>query len=228
MGCFLKGDNPTNEILASPNFLKKDDIESTVTMLIVGGCVDKTTIEEVIDLGLNHASTYDDARWIAKTAQEMTHDFEREGKICPKDRYVATAVEAGLFDMLLLNFLVAYGDHPDSREMDLVLAAYSNVQAVSGAALSMHTSKALRVVRPKVMDALQSPQRTTSIIEIMQSLFSISSKSESSSSNQQLRGNVCNQCSKFLLKARLATVLSANVFLIAAKNGEYLTEFFKY
>ena len=204
----LKGDNTTNEILASPNFLKKDDIQITVTMLIVGGCVDKTTIEEVIDLGLNHASTYDDARWIAKTAHEMTHDFEREGKICPKDRYVATAVEAGLFDMLL-NFLAAYGDHPDTQKMDLFLAAYSNVQAVSGAALSKHTSKALRLVRPKVMTALQSPQlqrlaskRTKSIIEIMQSLFSMSSKSESSSSNQQLRGNVCNQCSKFLPESK--------------------------
>ena len=60
---------------------------------------------------------------------------------------------------------------------------------MSGAALSKHTSKALRVVRPKVMTALQSPQlqrlaskRTKSIIEIMQSLFSMSSKSENSSS----------------------------------------------
>lgn len=71
--------------------------------------MDKTTIEEMIDLGMNHTAGYDQATWVTKTAMEMTHDFEKDRKCCPKDRFVATAVESGLVEMLL-KFLVAYGD----------------------------------------------------------------------------------------------------------------------
>ena len=48
---------------------------------IVGGCVDKTTIEDIIELGLNHDLSYDDAAFVAKVSTEMTHNFEKEEKI---------------------------------------------------------------------------------------------------------------------------------------------------
>jgi len=169
----------------------------------VGGCVDKTTIEEMIDLGMNYTFGYEQANWVTKTASEMTHDFEKEGKCCPKDRFVATAVEAGLLDMLL-KFLLAYGDYPNNMEFLVVMSF--NIQALIGVAFSKHTSKAIRAVRPKVLAALQSPQikrlnnngACKMVVENLRSLVSMSSKSDSRSEHSG--DSLCNHCSKNLSK----------------------------
>ena len=156
-------------------------------------------------MGLNHDLSYDDAAFVAKVSTEMTHNFEKEEGICSKDSYVACAVEAGLFDMLL-KFFVSYSNIPDVDEDGIMGWLFKNIEAVSGVASSKRTSKALCAVRPKVMAALTSPQikqlTTTSgaykmIIENMLSLFSWDGKKTYRSPDQgeQL---VCTYCSKGL------------------------------
>lgn len=148
--------------------------------------MDKTTIQEVIDLGLNSDLAYDQAKWVVKVASEMTHNFEKDEMCCPKDKYVATAVEAGLFDMLL-KLLASYGEYPDvlaSEQGHITTFAFKNVEAVIGAATSKYTSKALGIITPKVLEKLQAPQiqRLNSngackmIIENIFSLVSMGSK----------------------------------------------------
>lgn len=236
----LKGDN-TNAVVTNANFLQKEEIQTLLTMLVVSGCVDKTFIDEVIDLGLNHTFTYKDAEYVSKLAHEMTHDFEKEDKFTPKDRFVAYAIDAGLFAMLL-KFLSEYGNHPDNA--DFLLRMVLNAQAINGLTFSKHTSKAIRSCHEKVTDLLRSPniQRLKSsriteckiIIEMMESMFNTDITNDNladwafACNNCGLRLSksdvrYCSICKSVVYCSREVRVLSSQAVLLVDSQSQTLS-----
>eukprot|EP00571_Detonula_confervacea_P002820 CAMPEP_0172328748 /NCGR_PEP_ID=MMETSP1058-20130122/60514_1 /TAXON_ID=83371 /ORGANISM="Detonula confervacea, Strain CCMP 353" /LENGTH=400 /DNA_ID=CAMNT_0013045877 /DNA_START=1148 /DNA_END=2347 /DNA_ORIENTATION=- len=118
---------------------------------MVFGCVDRNVIDKVVDFGLNHIVTCDDATWVARMAYHMTSAFPPTGQSpLPRDSHFAAAVSFGLLEMFL-KLLSRFGRH--HGESDTLLALIELIlKACNDVVLQKKTSKAIHLRGQHILD----------------------------------------------------------------------------
>eukprot|EP00571_Detonula_confervacea_P016007 CAMPEP_0172307816 /NCGR_PEP_ID=MMETSP1058-20130122/8591_1 /TAXON_ID=83371 /ORGANISM="Detonula confervacea, Strain CCMP 353" /LENGTH=699 /DNA_ID=CAMNT_0013020091 /DNA_START=114 /DNA_END=2213 /DNA_ORIENTATION=+ len=219
----LKGSK--NAVMASENLgIPQEEIRKMLYVLMVTGCVDKNVIAEVVDFGLSHTTTYDDALWVAKMSYRMTSAFPPAGQqTYPRDSPFAAAIDDGLLEMFL-ELLSRFGHHRDESEQ-LLTVMDMTLQACNGVVLHKKTSKAIRLRSQQILDVplqlteSESPSVNDRCKRIVQNIYSLVRMSGAS---QPMKKSVtvrsCTYCMKILARSEVNFCGICNIVTYCSKE----------
>jgi hypothetical protein len=162
-------------------------------------CVDKDVINEVIDLGTNHAFDFESAEFAAKLSTFIICGEVGE-EIQPSDTRIAFAIRAGLVEMCL-NFIRRFGHKSFYRKTDgdsLAGAIWYILLCTSDISLHQKTAKAIRSKKDEFQNQLGRLEKIATnnntdvgmLLDMVKSILN-------------LNGSYCCRCNKSLSKTEV-------------------------
>ena len=117
----------------------REDIPALAILVGYAECFDKDVITEMIDLGNNFTSEYDDANVITRLVCSMISQKIEDGKVQPNDSRTAFAIRAGLLEFCT-SMIARFGRDKNDRLVCWVISILENIYLIS---FHKKTSKAI-------------------------------------------------------------------------------------